>query len=107
MSSPAVKLLIGKTPESEGELAKFTLGTDGSVSADYATDGVRSWMEGPGIFMGGKTLHPSDGQTFFDALDGAFVTSSFVSVQTPHDLTPDELAEIDAMHEEFGVDGSE
>ncbi len=82
-SSPAAKILIGVTPDDHREIARFVLDGD-RVTALYASPAMRSSIEGSGIYSDGRTLRPSDGRPFWDALDGAYSTSSFIKVRPAH-----------------------
>lgn len=64
------------------ELALFTLQPDGSVAASYADDEQREAFEdGEYVCTSDGELTPSDGQVFFDALERAFASSSYLYVE--------------------------
>lgn len=79
-SASRTKILRATTPEKTAELARFTL-RDGVVTANYTAPSMQSSMESSGIFSGGVTLRPRDGVAFFDALDRAYASSSFLTVR--------------------------
>ncbi len=64
------------------KLADFEL-TGDEVRALYYDDEFKADItDGSGVFVGGKTLRPSDGKAFFDALELGFANSTRVIVTT-------------------------
>ncbi len=72
------------TPNGTTPLATFEL-TNGKMVATYASGIFEREMEGTGIYYGGKTLKPEDGQAFLDALPKVYARSTIVEVESSED----------------------
>jgi hypothetical protein len=76
----AKKTISIVTPDEKTELASFEL-VDGTLIADWKNEAYQLEIELSGIAdRKGKVLYPKDGLAFFEALDAAYATSSFISV---------------------------
>lgn len=64
-------------------LARYTLGSDGGVFAEYFDEDFRNLIDEEGIDDGvdAKLLGPEDGKRFFDALDQYFVNTTKIAVE--------------------------
>lgn len=77
------KRIMRAMPDAEPvELAVFELTRDGRVVATYQDDALRDEIETDGVWTRASGwVTPADGRRFFDALDKAYATSSFLFVQ--------------------------
>lgn len=80
------KRIMRAMPDAEPvELAVFELMPDGRVVADYQDATLRDELETDGAWtLATGWVTPADGKRFFDALDKAYASSSFLFVQTVH-----------------------
>lgn len=70
-------------PVSEESTLVATFEMDGKklqVEWEAKTDRIRTDVEDNGIVVGGEVLFPKDGQAFYDALPGAYSTSSLLYI---------------------------
>jgi hypothetical protein len=74
------KVQLINTDNTLRDLAEFVLSNDQMI-ATYRDPAYKRNLERDGIYVAGSgTVYPSDGPRFFDALDGAYATSSLMQV---------------------------
>lgn len=77
------KRIMRAMPDEEViEVAAFEIHPDGHVTAEYKDDALRDELEADGIWtLATGWVTPADGKRFFDALDKAYSSSSFLFVR--------------------------